>query len=334
MKNIFIILLFLISLKSKAQYPMVEEFNGFNGAGQWTTCCGAGLQNYGGAENYATTNIGSTPYPNNSNITLTSPVYDFTTTCSSNLTVSFPISGVIENGFDFLRFEYFNAGAWVIQSSFTGIQGSTPVYSIPNTATQFRFLLVTDCSVNGYKGAFNPCSLIGYPTTCAPPAGNCAGLISVYYYDITRFTIDCASPLPIELVSFTGEKLFCNENVLKWSTATETNNDHFEINRSSDAVNYIKIGEEAGAGNSTQTLSYYFLDLNPLPNINYYRLKQVDFNGVSNSSYVIFINNSCIVDLKVIKIVNLLGQEVNEYYDGPRFVYFNNGTVIKKLGNN
>ena len=331
MKKILLILLLLIAFRGLAQYPIVENYNGFGGAGQWTTCCGAGLQNYGGAENYATTNIGSTPYSNNANITITSPVYDFTTTCGSNLTVSFPISGIIENGFDFLRFQYFNAGAWVTQASFTGVQGSTPSYAIPNTATQFRFLLQTDCSVNGYKGGNPSCSLSGYPTTCAPAPGNCAGLVSVYY-DIIRFTIDCASPLPIELISFTGERIKCNENSIKWSTASEINNDYFEINRSSDAINFNKIGEVNGAGNSTQILSYFFIDLNPPASLNYYRLKQIDYNGNNEISSIISIDNSCTVDLKVLKTTNLLGQEVNEQYEGPRFIFFNNGTVLKKVG--
>jgi len=311
---------------------MIEEFNGFNGAGQWTTCCGSGIQNYGGAENYATFNIGATPYTNNSNITLTSPVYNFTTSCSSNLTISFPINGVIQNGNDFMRFQYFNAGAWVTQASFTGPQGSTPSYVIPNTATQFRFLLQTDCSVNGYKGgAFNPCSMLGNPTTCAPAPGNCSGLISVYYYDITRFTIDCPVPLPIELISFTSDKILCNKNMIRWSTATEVNNDHFEINRSSDAITFNKIGSIAGNGNSTQTLSYYFIDVNPIPSINYYRLKQVDYNGNYFELSIISVDNSCVIDLKVLKVINLLGQEVDEFYEGPRFIMYTNGSIIKKI---
>lgn len=86
MRKIFLILATILSLSSLAQFPIIEEFNSFNGSNQWITCCGAGLQNYGGSENYATFNIGNTPYPNSSNITITSPISSYTN-CLTNINV-------------------------------------------------------------------------------------------------------------------------------------------------------------------------------------------------------------------------------------------------------
>jgi hypothetical protein len=270
-KKLLLILLFPITLFSQT-YPIVEEFN----AGTtWTYTNGAGLQNYGGAENYATFNIGSTPYPNNSNITITSPTYNFTSTCSSNLTVSFPIVGRIENGFDFVYFQYFDGGVWVTQSTFTGIQNSTPSYSIPNTATQFRFLMVTDCSVNGYKGGNPSCNLsVG---TCTPAVGNCSGLTSVYYYDITRFTINCATPLPISIFKY-DVSYFENNILVEWVTISENNNDYFTVEKSNNGVDWNVIGTLPG-NNSFIYKKYKFIDKEPCSGYNYYRLSQTDFDG-------------------------------------------------------
>jgi hypothetical protein len=87
-----------------------------------------------------------------------------------------------------------------------------------------------------------------------------------------------ATPLPVELLSFTGERE--KEIVaLRWSTASEINNDHFDLQRSYDKENYTTIGTIMGAGNSTIVNSYVFNDLDPLTGVNYYRLQQVDYDG-------------------------------------------------------
>jgi hypothetical protein len=67
--------------------------------------------------------------------------------------------------------------------------------------------------------------------------------------------------------------------VLEWATGSEINNDFFTIERSLDVEHAEIIGYLDGAGNSTQTLWYSFVDQNPLPGISYYRLKQTDFDG-------------------------------------------------------
>jgi hypothetical protein len=73
--------------------------------------------------------------------------------------------------------------------------------------------------------------------------------------------------------------------VLKWSTASETNNSHFIIEKSFDAINFFEIGNVAGAGNSSTTLYYSFTD-NNVNGFAYYRLKQVDFNGTYSYSNI------------------------------------------------
>ncbi len=84
--------------------------------------------------------------------------------------------------------------------------------------------------------------------------------------------------LPIELLNFTG---WYNgeENELHWTTASEINSDFFEVQKSTDGINFYTIGNVDAAGYSTAELNYLFYDDDPIVGINYYKLRMVDFNG-------------------------------------------------------
>ena len=90
--------------------------------------------------------------------------------------------------------------------------------------------------------------------------------------------------LPVELTSFTAN-LSDSKIYLKWSTATELNNNGFEIERglikSDEKGNpdYKTIGFVKGKGNSEEISKYNFVDKFPEAGINYYKLKQIDFDG-------------------------------------------------------
>jgi len=87
-----------------------------------------------------------------------------------------------------------------------------------------------------------------------------------------------ANPLPIELHSFTATPKSKTVQ-LDWRTASELNNAFFEIERSANGRDFENIGKVAGAGTSQTPLDYEFTDLLPLNGWNYYRLRQVDFDG-------------------------------------------------------
>jgi hypothetical protein len=86
------------------------------------------------------------------------------------------------------------------------------------------------------------------------------------------------NPLPIELIAFSAHRIE-GQVLLSWSTASETNNDFFTLERSHDTRHAEVIATLPGAGNSNQTLHYHFTDIFPLEGISYYRLKQTDFDG-------------------------------------------------------
>lgn len=85
-------------------------------------------------------------------------------------------------------------------------------------------------------------------------------------------------PLPVELASFTSS-VNANSVTLSWSTASEINNQGFEIERSDITCNWVKAGYVNGNGNSTVNNSYTFTDGNLNTGKYMYRLKQIDFNG-------------------------------------------------------
>lgn len=95
---------------------------------------------------------------------------------------------------------------------------------------------------------------------------------------VTFATVLSNNTLPVSLTAFSAD---CDNNEihLQWSTASETNNAVFVVERSPDAVQWQIAGTVAGAGNSNSLNTYTFTDAKPLTADNYYRLSQTDFNG-------------------------------------------------------
>jgi hypothetical protein len=107
------------------------------------------------------------------------------------------------------------------------------------------------------------------------------------------------APLPVSWLYFNARNTAEGIVTLNWATATELNNDRFEIERSLDGVNFTRIGTVLGNG-TTQSVSVYTYNDLGLPanaTVFYYRLKQVDYDGA--------------FDYSVIATVNLKGQSAN-----------------------
>jgi hypothetical protein len=142
----------------------------------------------------------------------------------------------------------------------------------------------------------------------------------------------CAA-LPIELISFKGNRSGEGNTVLKWSTASEINNDFFTIERSPDAVNWEVVGAVDGAGNSTEQINYEFTDFSYLNKATYYRLKQTDFDKNFKyeakiyiekhkdpdqlfihidplNNYLNIVNKEGMEDIKAIHIYNVYGNQI------------------------
>lgn len=131
--------------------------------------------------------------------------------------------------------------------------------------------------------------------------------------------------LPVELLSFEGTNLE-EGNLLSWKTATEHNSSHFLIERSTTGEFTEKsvIAMKPSAGNSTELVEYYFVDKGFENAINYYKLIQVDIDGQYKEYGPIAIDNKKIS--KVVKIVNILGQEVDSNAEGILFEIYEDGS--------
>ena len=105
---------------------------------------------------------------------------------------------------------------------------------------------------------------------------------------VTLGSIDRSTLLPIELAAFSAN---CDGKsvLVEWTTASERNNDYFIIERSDDAINFVEIARVAGAGNSIEQLDYSYADYGKRSGDNYYRLVQVDYDGMRSVSEIVVV---------------------------------------------
>lgn len=98
----------------------------------------------------------------------------------------------------------------------------------------------------------------------------------------STINVGCLTPLPIELLTFKAQADHNQVNV-SWATAVEVDNDFFTIERSIDATNFEQIGSVSGAGFSSVRIDYTFTDISPQFGLSYYRLRQTDYNGFTET---------------------------------------------------
>ena len=141
-----------------------------------------------------------------------------------------------------------------------------------------------------------------------------------------------ATVVPINLLDFNG--YFDNDKtVLKWSTASEQNNNYFNIERNTEGSLFQTIGTVKGAGNTATQLDYSFIDQMPESNkTNYYRLKQVDFDGNSTYSKVIALSKKSKSTLKISPNPAHSDLEISGIADGDFIEIYNNlGQLVKTI---
>ncbi|MEQ1678237.1 MAG: LamG-like jellyroll fold domain-containing protein, partial [Chitinophagaceae bacterium] len=124
------------------------------------------------------------------------------------------------------------------------------------------------------------------------PFGGKIDEIRVYNRALTVSEIAVLTPysLPLKLGDFTAAGKPAGIQ-LNWETITEQNTSHFEIEKSTDGINFSYLGRVTAAGNSTDKRTYSFTDVNPAPGTNFYRLKMADLDGTFTMSRVIAVKN-------------------------------------------
>lgn len=262
-----------------------------------------------------------------------------------------------------VRFYYIATEKQAIINAALAFQGSCGGYYEPfewfKTANGVQYIPTNPAQIN--PGIINAAysetaclgsSLFGSPNGCNTLTAldnqyACNGTLYVELGAITGFSGGTgaagvgpwqnASPLPVELISFTGYNDGA-KNVLNWSTASERNTLKFEVERaSSNTGQFTYIGELPAAGNSSQPLAYTLDDNRPNIGENYYRLKMIDRDGSFKYSHTILIRNEEVITSNaingiypnptshlinidyqsvnsgnaVLKIVNVIGQEIS-----------------------
>ena len=141
-----------------------------------------------------------------------------------------------------------------------------------------------------------------------------------------RISVTTPHPLPVELLYFEGTAypLF---NTLQWATSSEHGSSHFDLQRSRDGVTWRYIATKQAAGNSTKNMNYSHIDYTERAPLYYYRLIQYDVDGKSETYGPIVIYG--IAEKRVVKLINLLGQEVPAGTTGTLFEIYEDGTRKK-----
>ena len=146
----------------------------------------------------------------------------------------------------------------------------------------------------------------------------------------TRFAMG-GDALPIDLISFNGEVLLEMNPIvlLEWTVASQVNNEYYTIERSKNLSVWSLVDSVPGNGTTNMELKYSLIDDNPFEGVSYYRLKQTDHDGKSEIFKPIAITIHS--EEKILeKTINLMGQEVNNNYDGIIIEVYTDGTYVKK----
>jgi hypothetical protein len=104
--------------------------------------------------------------------------------------------------------------------------------------------------------------------------------------------------LPLALVTFDAQLIYKNV-LLQWSTSSEQNTSHFDIERSTDGNNFSAIGKVNAAGNTSSAIKYSFPDNEPATGSNFYRLKMVDIDGHFSYSKTIVVRLENVTSLRI-----------------------------------
>lgn len=233
--------------------------------------------------------------------------------------ITIAIADVGDGAYDsavFLRAQSFNAGIDVVVAAAaeSGAQ-STPSSCEPNGSFLFLnngdpFTEATTVSFNISGTAADGVSFESIPTSITFQPGQSVadldilGMLSSLTNAPESITItldnvcSCSAPpeatlficsllmAPVDWLEFDAKTLGSDKVECVWSTATETNNDYFTVERSSNRLDWEDVGFVDGNGTTHVTSHYRWIDINPLSNVSYYRIRQTDFNGVQDWSYV------------------------------------------------
>lgn len=169
--------------------------------------------------------------------------------------------------------------------SITGPNAPASLYTLQGTIGCGSTSSFFDLPNNGGSGSVNSANAWNSSSDCntaTVASKNCNTVnIQIQGPGISNQTVSYSTigvALGIKLLSFSAD-LDKNKVKINWATASETDNDYFSIERSTDGTQWKEIKRVKGAGTSSSVLTYETFDESPVAGTSYYRLKQTDFDG-------------------------------------------------------
>jgi len=238
------------------------------------------------------------------NINITLQNISTTPMIEENLRIGF----TAENSSADVTFDYKKTDPPNLPPNVSYIDKYWDIQSISGDNVKLR-LYFSSSDISGFQGMpkifhYDGSNWVELPTSGVMTSGSLSYVETTgYYSSFSPVTVgDGASPLPVELVSFTGTA-GQDGVVLNWKTATEVNNYGYQVQRKKEddqsESSWEDIGFVQGSGTSNSSHSYSFVD-SDLPSTNKvdYRLKQIDNDGSSSYSKIIEVDISTITDVK------------------------------------
>lgn len=248
----------------------------------------------------------------------------------------FPDTGTTVSGTDFTVYvQVYKAGVTEAGGEGPGIDceiyyGEVTAFGLAwSTISSFPMTYNVDIGNNDeYSGNMNlGVGLYEYVCRCTDDGG-----VS-WFYDTDGFngqlTVDAATP--VTLSYFNGN--FRDDNVLlEWATESEDNNSHFEIEKSTDGRNWVLHEIVEGSGSTLARKTYSLIDSKPLMGMNYYRLKQVDFDGKFEYSPIVNVEvKETAISIYPNPVVDRLTVNLGSELSGDLLVFDVRGQVVDQL---
>jgi len=187
-----------------------------------------------------------------------------------------PNESLSEFGFSVRRWDSAPSPDFLVEYSFDG--GAT--YTLADNIGQNG--IINNAALNNSSDWVNFIQPVNSPPGLGPNrfvvSVTAQGTTERIMIDRFRYRTTTGAPLPITLQNFTATPK-ANTTHLHWRTAIELNNDYMAIEHSTDGRRYSEIGRVLGAGTTQEPQDYSFVHETPAQGINYYRLRQVDYDG-------------------------------------------------------
>jgi PKD repeat protein len=249
-------------------------------------------------------------YSDNNEARLYTPNFNFG--ASGTYTIRFKVKNKFEINYDGYIVEYsLNLGStWVklgnsVQTNWYDFANGSGSTAFPiNTS----FFTATNSTYTNKQ--FDVSFLAGNPKVCFRWVFKSDGGVTDVGMALDDFEVlgPTNAALPVSLSKFLGNRITEKLVSLHWQTSSEENNKGFSIEKSTDGFNFNKIGFVKGAGQSNSILSYSFQDHEASQDHLYYRLNQIDFNGDSHYSNIVYIDQNQLNE-KIFSIQYLLNNE-------------------------